>query len=184
MNRAIILIRHGRPDLPHKAPPLPEYLDTYDQATIDMSLPPPEALLALTRFIDVWFCSPLPRARHSLEMVSPHARPLFDDLFKEAPLPRRPKPTFVPLPIWLAYLRGRWMQGRIAASEPIEECLARSQKAVDTMLSSIPDDTEGALMGHGFFNHLLAQALMDRGWRRAASGRGFWSVHHLIEARF
>jgi hypothetical protein len=71
------------------------------------------------------------------------------------------------------------MQGRLTASESIQDCRSRAAQAAEFILSSIGDKREAALMGHGFFNHLLTQALADRGWQSISSGRGYWSVNHL-----
>ncbi len=176
-----MLIRHGRPLLTTPFLNMPSHLKAYDEAAIDTAFSPPKKLFEQLTSVQSWFCSPLPRAQQSLELLAPSVQPVISDLFCEAPLPAREKPRFLPLSFWLAFLRGRWMQGRLSASESYSQCLQRAEAAADFILDYIKTDENAALMGHGFFNLLLSNALKKKGWKQTHSGKGYWSLQRLAK---
>lgn len=181
MSRRLLLIRHGRPEyIPlHKS--MNMHIQAYDQADIDLSCAPPKRLWSLLEDVTQWYCSPLPRAISSLTILKPVYKPVISTLFREAPLPLKDKPAGISLKIWLAWLRGRWIQGVLSAQESYDECLERSKSAVDYLLSDMKDKNVAAVMGHGFFNYLMARECIKRGWKQKASTRGYWSVRIMIE---
>lgn len=179
----ILLVRHGKPSLEKKVATMSEWLQGYDEAKIDPRHPPPARLQALAAEVDVWLCSSLPRATSSLALLAPTAKPLVHDIFKEAPLPPVEKPQWLPLGFWLAYLRGRWMQGSLNASESLQDCQKRTQKAVEIIASHTGQEHTIGVMGHGFFNHLMVEVLKTQGWRQTYFGRGFWSHRTLALKR-
>jgi len=180
MSGRILLLRHGRPNLSRPYHPIPTHYRVYDQALVDPSLPPPKNLLQQITQVTKCICSPLPRALSSLDMLLPRVKPIISDLFREAPLPEIPKPGIIPLPLWLIFLRGRWIQGHYSSDESYSECQERADKASDFLLGHIETDSPILLMGHGFFNHLLSQSLQEKGWEQTHSDQGYWSWRTLI----
>src|SRR5689334_16394722 len=92
----VVLIRHGRPDLPmaprtsHRG--FRDYIDAYEEAGLDPQDAPPEELQDLIGEIAAVFTSDRKRAHESAKALAPNADLIVDPLFVEAPLasPRIP----------------------------------------------------------------------------------------------
>jgi len=104
----ISLVRHGRPaaDLVTRIAgrDFAGWLDAYDAAGIDRSLPPPASLREVLSGVAPLFCSPTLRAVESANLLAAGLTPTPLPAAREVPLPRQ---VFCPLrvpPVWLTVL--------------------------------------------------------------------------------
>lgn len=176
--RIIVLARHGQVALStrrlggHAA--FGEFLATYDRAPLDPLHQPPPDLAALAGGATTLFTSSLPRSQASATMLVPgfpvRSLPLFD----EAPLPVPPLPLPLPMVAWTIVARLLWLAGA-GGCESAAAVRDRAAQAC-TVLENAAAAGSVFLVGHGWMNHLLARALIRRGWRvEEITGHGPWS---------
>jgi broad specificity phosphatase PhoE len=176
----IALVRHGRPDVDFRLGSARhlDWVEAYDLAGIDPDLPPPARAVELAAASAYALSSELPRAIESLEALG-HSDPgPSESVFGELGLRGLPVSPVRLDPQHRAILaRFGW---RFGWSYPTESALAlhRRAKAAAKRLSSLAA-THGSvlLVGHGYFNFLIAWRLIAAGWRGPVWPTGsYWSV--------
>jgi broad specificity phosphatase PhoE len=178
----VILIRHGRPDLPiaprtsHRE--FREYIDAYEEAGLDPLDAPPEELQDLVSEIAAVFTSARKRAHESAKALAPNAELIVDPLFVEAPLagPRIPI-LRMKVSKWAVVARVLWHAGYHPRIENYRKVKHRSAQAADILICRARTDGSAALIAHGYFNFLIGRALRHRGFRKSGSHRAkFWNA--------
>jgi broad specificity phosphatase PhoE len=179
----VILVRHGRPDIPlrlrtcHRG--FRHYIDAYQDAGLDPRSAPPEELMDLVKGLDAVFTSHAPRAQDSARTLLPEAEVIADPLFSEAPLaaPRIPL-VKMKVPIWAVMARIMWHAGYHPEIEDYRRAKVRASAAADILLERAEsNDGVAVLVAHGYFNAMIGRVLRKRGFRRCGSHRvRFWNA--------
>ncbi len=176
----ISLVRHGRPavDFSRGSADRVDWVESYDLAGIDPDLPPPDHVRELHDASAFALSSDLPRAIESLGALGRKDPPRPERLFREVALRGLPIVPFRLDPEWRAGLaRFGW---RFGWSFPTESAFAmqRRARAASERLAALAS-THGSvlLLGHGYFNTLLAWRLLAAGWRGPLWPTGsYWSA--------
>jgi broad specificity phosphatase PhoE len=178
----IILIRHGRPDIPvsprtsHKE--FRSYIDAYEAAGLDPESAPPEELQDLLAELTAVFTSGRPRAHDSARALAPNAELIADPLFAEAPLASPPIPLLrMNVPKWAVVARILWHAGYHPEIENYRRAKHRASEAADILMRRANAEGSAALVAHGYFNLIIGRELRRRGFNRTGSHRArFWNA--------
>lgn len=179
VNREIILMRHGRPDLSSSqkipAREMQDWMAQYDCAEI-VDEQAPDACMTLAASASVIVSSSAPRARSSLQALG-FEPDIVDDVFCEAQLPHTHwhHPRLSPF-TWAFVFRVLWLCGFSGAAESVR-CAKRRAHMAAQRLQDLSSEGRVFLAGHGVMNRLIARHLEADGWTcHARSGSGYWSV--------
>ena len=178
----IILIRHGRPDIP-TAPRTSHhgfrsYIDDYEEAGLDPADAPPEELQDLVKELTAVFTSGKKRSHESARVLAPGAELIADPLFVEAPLASPRIPVLrMRVPKWAVVARILWHAGYHPQIEDYKSAKDRADAAVNILITRAKKEGAAALVAHGYFNFLIGRVLRARGFRRSGSHRAkFWNA--------
>lgn len=178
----IVLVRHGRPLAPRGAflrgDAIGEWVRGYEAATVDPGAHPPSDLRSTITGASCVISSDAPRARESaLQLVSPD-RVIVDADFREAALPPSVGTALrLPASVWVAIARLAWHFDLVSSSEPRRDALARADRVAHRLAMLASEHGRVAVIGHGWFNRLVAASLTRRGWRsRRWCSHAHWSV--------
>jgi broad specificity phosphatase PhoE len=178
----IILIRHGRPDIP-TAPRTSHhgfrsYIDAYEEAGLDPADAPPEELQDLVKELTAVFTSGRKRSHDSAKVLAPKAALIADPLFVEAPLASPRIPILrMRVPKWAVVARILWHAGYHPQIEDYKSARTRADAAADILTARAKSEGAAALVAHGYFNFLIGRVLRQRGFRRTGSHRAkFWNA--------
>lgn len=178
----IILIRHGRPNIPvsprtsHHG--FRSYIDAYEAAGLDPESAPPEELQDLVSELDSVFTSGKPRALDSAKALAPQAELIADPLFVEAPLasPRIPL-LRMRVPKWAVVARILWHVGYHPEIENYRRAKHRAAQAADILMAKARAEGAAVLIAHGYFNAMIGRELRHRGFEQSGSHRArFWNA--------
>lgn len=178
----IVLIRHGKPDIPkgrwigHRN--FQNYIEAYERAGLDAANPPPAWLVELTLKARRVFASDRPRAQESAKALAPHADLMPDALFMEAQL-KSPKLPLVRMnaPVWAVVARVAWHAGHDKGIEDYRDAKGRAQRALEILSETAETDGLAVLVAHGYFNAILGRMLSRAGWRKHGRHRAkFWNA--------
>lgn len=181
----ISLIRHGRPNADFRSRiaghQLAEWLRRYEEAGVDPSLAPPDALRQSVAHCAVLACSPASRASSSADLLGVTAeRHVLSDA-AEAPLPTR---FFCPLSLRPATMtvvaRVLWLLQLSDATEGTTDVRQRTLRLAKDLSFLARTRGHVALVSHGYIIRFLSRALKASGWRCTSSaGSGYWSDSHF-----
>jgi broad specificity phosphatase PhoE len=183
----VILIRHGRPDLPisprtsHHG--FRDYIDAYEEAGLDPQDAPPEELRDLVGEIAAVFTSDRRRAHQSAKALAPDAELIVDPLFIEAPLasPRIPM-LKMKVPKWAVVARVLWYAGYHPEIENYRKTKRRAVEAADILVRRASVEGTVALIAHGYFNFLIGRQLRRRGFDKSGTHRAkFWNAVFYVK---
>jgi broad specificity phosphatase PhoE len=178
----VILIRHGRPDIPtaprtsHRE--FRDYIDAYEDAGLDPESAPPEELQDLLKELTAVFTSGRKRSNDSAKALAPKAELIADPLFAEAPLasPRIPL-LRMKVPKWAVVARILWYAGYHPEIENFRRAKKRALEAADILEARAASEGVTALVAHGYFNFLIGAELGRRGFEKSGSHRArFWNA--------
>jgi len=177
----IFLVRHGKPACddwtPVEGSAFARWVRDYDDASIDVTVPPPASLQAQASAMGCVATSTLKRACESAKLLVPGRAFLCDPLFAEAGIPSR-----IPLRLalaprhWSLLARVVWFCGCSHGAESLREARGRAHRAAERLGELAREHGSVMLVGHGVMNRLISRALRRSGWRGSASGFAFWSV--------
>jgi broad specificity phosphatase PhoE len=179
MNREIILMRHGQPNLAVidkvSALDMERWIEQYNLSEI-VNQPAPEASVQLAATAKVIVSSSAPRALTSVRALG--LQPLLvDAIFCEAQLPhgRWTLPRLSPF-TWAFILRILWLCGFSGTVESARKARIRANTAAQR-LQSLASEGPVLLLGHGFMNRMIAKQLEAAGWtRQKSNGNRYWSA--------
>ncbi len=178
----IILIRHGRPNIPtnprtsHRE--FHTYIDDYEAAGLDPESAPPGELQDLVSELEAVFTSGKPRAHDSARALAPHAELIADPLFVEAPLASPKIPLLrMRVPKWAVVARILWHAGYHPEIENYRRAKHRAAQAADILVARARKEGTTALVAHGYFNLMIGRELRRRGFRKSGSHAArFWNA--------
>jgi len=177
----IILIRHGKPEIPTELRTghhgFRQYIDDYEASGLDPQSAPPAEIHDLVREVRMLFTSARKRAHESARALARGVNIVADPLFDEAPLasPRIPM-LRMNVPKWAVIARILWHAGYHPEIENPKAARARAKKAADILMARARMDGAVALVAHGYFNFLIGRELTRRGFRQTGTHRAkYWN---------
>lgn len=179
MDREIILMRHGRPNLASvervSALDMKSWIERYELSEIT-DQPIPATSIGFAAAAKVIISSSAPRALASVRALG--LQPiLVDEVFCEAQLPhgRWKRPRLSPF-TWAFILRIAWLCGLSGGVESARAARSRA-KAAAQRLQVLAHEGSVLLVGHGIMNRLIAKQLESAGWVcRERGGSRYWSA--------
>lgn len=181
---AIVLARHGEPDIHRKvmltAHGYRDYWSRYEQLGIRPGQKPPSALVEQTARAGVIISSVRNRSIESALALAAGREFARNALFVEAPLPPPNFPGFVKMSpkIWGFTARfWWWFFNHHEGQETRREAEARAEQAADMIVEFAGQGHDVVVLAHGFFNFMVGRSLRRRGWRLTANqGWKYWST--------
>lgn len=167
----ITLARHGRPALSRDcwltSDDYRDWWRRYDLGGLQTGQTPPAGLLDTARAVDVIYVSTLRRAQETAQAVAEGRDWLTDAVFVEAPLPPPRTPSWFKMPprLWGVLARIWWhLFDRHDAAETRAEAEKRAERAAGLLIERAEQGQDVLVLAHGYFNHMIGQALKARGW--------------------
>ncbi len=177
----IILARHGRPDLDHRAPMgwrgYREWWSAYQESGLAPDQSPPQELIDEAANADVIYSSTLNRSIETAKRVAGEKPVEPHEVFVEAPLP---PPSFSGVRLkprqWGVVARTSWWMGFARGEETRVQAELRADAAVAHVEKAAQGGRTVLVCGHGWFNRMMRPVLLARGWTCVRDGRdGYWS---------
>jgi broad specificity phosphatase PhoE len=169
---AVILARHGEPDLSRRvllnAEEYRRWWGTYEGKGLRQGQTPPETLKRAASRAGAVIASTRPRSMETALAVCEGRAFARDPLFIEAPLPPPPFPSWVRLSPRLWGFISRfwwWFFNHHGGEESRAEAEARADQAARLVADLARDGQDVLVVAHGFFNTMIGEALKRQGWR-------------------
>ena len=177
----ISLIRHGRSRLtdykPISCQQFKEWVKQYDHHGVFKESSFPAETLEKIRNASVVLTSDLKRSIESAAILNPPVEVRINPLFRETELPT-PSTNYPGLKLnptlWAVLLRGLWLSGYSRNCESKQDVEARARRAAKVLMKYAHKHGQVVLVGHVFFNRLIAKELIIAGWR----GKNTTSLKH------
>lgn len=178
----ITLIRHGRSThIDHKRMDCFEFRDwveKYNSNGIFEEETYPSGTIEKIQSVPFVVTSDLKRSIESAKLLNPNGKIKADPLFREIELPS-PSTNLMGLKlkpnIWAVILRLLWFTGYSDGCESYRNAKQRANKAAIILISHAREYQSAFLVGHGFFNLLIAKELQRMGWEgKKKTGSKHW----------
>lgn len=168
----ISLIRHGKSLLTENEKitgrEFKKWVEKYDYVGVFEESAYPSSTLEKIANANMVIASDLKRAVESARLLNPAAKVNSDPLFRETELPCNSTRLFnVKLKpgSWAIILRILWFSGYSYQCESLNQAKFRANKASQQLIEYAKDCESVVLVGHGFFNMLIAKELQKKGWK-------------------
>ncbi|MGD7044749.1 histidine phosphatase family protein [Jeotgalibacillus proteolyticus] len=167
----IHLIRHGKSThtrskrLTQKE--LQNWFERYNEAGVRKEKRYPPSTVKQISLANAVLTSDLNRAIESAGFLQTEIL-LSDSLFREVDIPRLPKELDtikLKANTWAIILRSLWFLGYSRECESLKEATTRAEEAAHMLIANAQEYGTVALIGHGFFNRLIAKELQAAGWK-------------------
>lgn len=176
----ISLIRHGKSQLTEDDKitfaEFKKWVEKYDfNGVLEESIYPIVTLEKVS-YAKLVITSDLKRSVVSARLLNPKTKTISDPLFRETELPLNPPILFnVKLKpnAWAVILRLQWFTGYSNQCESLSQAKMRAKRAARQLIDYANEHKSIVLVGHGFFNMLVAKELKKMGWKgkRKASAK-------------
>ena len=188
----ITIIRHGRSKCTEKkrvkSSDFMEWAARYDGEGVFEEVQYPSDTLDQISTAGVVFSSHLSRSVESANLLNAEGT-VSDPLFREAELPQF-NIDFLKVKmnpgLWAVSLRVMWLLGYSKGCESYRSTKRRALQAADKLIESTESHQTVVLVGHGFFNRMIARELRRKGWSgRRRPGTKHWKCtsYSLIKQR-
>jgi broad specificity phosphatase PhoE len=169
---AVILARHGEPDLSRKVRLTAEgyrrWWGAYEEKGLRQGQTPPAGLVTAARAAGAVIASTRPRSMETAQAVCAGRAFARDPLFVEAPLPPPPFPSWIRLSprLWGFIARVWWWYfDHHDGQETRGQAEARAAQAAALVADLAREGQDVLVVAHGFFNTMVGEALKRQGWR-------------------
>lgn len=144
-----------------------EWVNKYDSCGVfEENSYPIESLNKIT-MVGVVFTSDLTRSIQSAKILNPNSNVISNPLFREVELPFS-KINFCNVKLkpsgWIVIFRLLWFMGYSRGCESLKHAKYRAVKAVELLTTTAKENSNLVIVGHGFFNRMLAKELQKIGW--------------------
>ncbi|WP_025783399.1 histidine phosphatase family protein [Sporosarcina sp. D27] len=168
----ISLIRHGKSKCIEKSimssKDFSGWVESYNDNGVFEENFYPSATLEKIKTANIVVTSDLKRSIESAKLLNPNVPVMSTPLFRETELPI-PSSIIGGLKlnpsIWALILRGFWFCGYSRDCESLIEAKERAKKASDLLMEFAQKNLVVVVVGHGFFNMLVASELRKKGWK-------------------
>jgi broad specificity phosphatase PhoE len=170
----ISLIRHGRSKWVQKdwitSKQFEEWVTRYDDHGVYAEETYPEETQKKLVSATMVFTSNLFRSRESAKLLIPTVEVVSNSLFRETELPIisgfiskvKLRPSG-----WAVLMRCLWLAGYCRKCESLADAKIRAKQAAEHLVRVAIKSQSVVLVGHGFFNILIAKELLEMGWTGA-----------------
>ena len=178
-SRWITLARHG-PVAAHwqsriSGRGFAEFVEELQASGIVPGSEPTTATREQAREASILVCSDLQRSVESAKVIAPTRPFLCESLFREAEVPTKFRTSLsFRANTWVVLARMLWYVRRWSGIESPSEARERARRATSFLEHLVEQNDSVFLIGHGYFNALIARELRRRGWR----GPKFPSARH------
>ncbi|MBL3601106.1 MAG: histidine phosphatase family protein [gamma proteobacterium endosymbiont of Lamellibrachia anaximandri] len=176
----IVLLRHGKPDVPElgrmRVSELCHWIKAYNSAGLKRSQRPSEKAVEIAAGCNVVVCSDLPRSAESAEILGVEVVDFKASIFREMELPSAnwPSPRLPP-EIWAVFFRVLWFLGYSSKGESLREARMRALSGANRLEAIAEKHGSVILIGHGLLNRSIAKALLKNGWAGPLDpGKNYW----------
>lgn len=168
----ISLIRHGKSKCMNnkriKCKEFNDWVAKYNCLGVFEASSYPSDTLKKIATANIVLTSDLKRSIESAKLLNPNSTAVSDSLFRETELPTpstklwglKLKPG-----IWALILRCLWFCGYSRNCESLRKAKVRAKKAAELLVEYAQTHSSIVLVGHGFFNMLIAKELQKTGWK-------------------
>lgn len=178
----ISLIRHGKSQQTENSritgQEFQDWVKKYDNSGVFQVDHYPDGTSEKVAAANLLVTSHLKRSIESANLLHQQIRVISDPLFREAELPVFPWNWRVKIKpnSWAIVLRCLWYSGYAKECESLAEARQRAKKAAIQLVKYAEEHHSVVLVGHGFFNRLIAEELKKRGWKsnRKTSARHWY----------
>ena len=188
----ISFIRHGRSRSSEKkrmkSSDFTEWVADYDrEGVFEEGDYPPDTVKRIST-AGIVFSSHLSRSVESASLLNAEGT-VSDSLFREAELPHINRDILkvkMPPGLWAVSLRVIWLLGYSKGCESYRSTKRRALQAADKLIESAESHQTVVLVGHGFFNRMIARELRKKGWSgRRWPGSKHWNCtsYSLLKQR-
>lgn len=181
----ISLIRHGKSQLIENDKIIfaefKKWVEKYDFNGVFEETIYPKVTIEKVATAKVVVTSDLKRSIISASLLKPKTKTISDPLFRETELPTLANPTIlfnVKLKPnnWAVILRLLWFSGYSIECESFSKAKLRAKKASQQLIEYANEHESVVLVGHGFFNMLIAKELQKMGWKgKRKAGAKHWN---------
>jgi broad specificity phosphatase PhoE len=186
---AIILARHGEPDVSRKvkltAREYGEFWSRYELLGLKPDQIPPELLRGYVHTCGVLISSTRLRAIESAQVLGGGREFNREEILIEAPLPPPPWPSWIRMSprLWGFFARFWWWYfNHHKGQENRVQAEARAGRAAEMLIAQAERGCDVVVLAHGFFNVLIGRQLKQRGWRlEAGEGYKYWSIRRFVK---
>ncbi|NYE07591.1 broad specificity phosphatase PhoE [Bacillus niacini] len=168
----ISLIRHGKSQLTENDKitglEFKKWVEKYDYLGVFEESTYPSETLEKVSTAKIIITSELKRAVESARLLNPVTKIISDPLFRETELPFNSSQLFnvkLKPSIWAIVLRILWFSGYSNECESLNQAKFRANKASQLLIDYANEYKSVVLVGHGFFNMLIAKELQKKGWK-------------------
>jgi broad specificity phosphatase PhoE len=167
----ISLIRHGKSKSTENnritCQAFIDWVKKYDHNGVFEENSYPEETLNKIAAANIVITSDLKRSVESAKLLNPNIKAISVPLFRETELPTITKLWGVKLKprIWALILRCLCFGGYSRGCESLSNAKGRAKKASELLVKYAQEHTSVVLIGHGFFNMLIAEELQKTGWK-------------------
>ncbi|KEZ51597.1 histidine phosphatase family protein [Metabacillus indicus] len=167
----ISLIRHGKSQCIDNEPMMicsfKNWVQKYDDDGVFEEDEYPSESIKIISKVRFVFTSDLKRSIQSAHILSSNSHIISDPVFREAELPCTKKklcglklsPT-----TWTIILRILWVFGYSKNCESYKCAKNRARMGAEVLIKHAEEHHHAALVGHGFFNMMIAKELRGKGW--------------------
>lgn len=186
----ISLIRHGKSQLIENDKIIfarfKKWIEKYDFNGVFEETTYPKVTIEKVATAKVVVTSDLKRSIISASLLKPKTKTISDPLFRETELPTLANPTIlfnVKLKPnnWAVILRLLWFSGYSNECESFSKAKLRAKKASQQLIEYANEHESVVLVGHGFFNLLIAkelQKLVGKAKEKLVQSTGI--VQHIL----
>ena len=179
----ISLIRHGKSQLTENDKinfaEFKKWVENYDFNGVFEESTYPEVTIQKVATAKVVVTSDLKRSIVSAGLLNPKTKTISDPLFRETELPANPTMLFnikLKPNNWAVILRLLWFSGYSNDCESFSQAKLRAKKASQQLIYYANEHESIVLVGHGFFNMLIAKELQKMGWKgKRKAGTKHWN---------
>jgi len=186
---AIVLARHGEPDLSRKlrmnAAGYVDWWARYEETGLKPGQSAPDGLKMFAGGAAVILCSTRPRSIETAKAVAGGRLIQVDPGLIEAPLPPPNWPAWFKLSprFWGVAARVSWWFGRSHGQESRAEAQCRADAAAER-LSALAAQGDVLVLAHGYFNTMIGLSLQRDGWKlKSSEGYRYWAMRRFERRR-
>ena len=168
----ISLIRHGKSKFSENklitCKEFKHWVEKYDYNGVFEENSYPSETLEKIATANIVLASDLKRSIESAKLLNPKLKAVSVPLFRETELPT-PLTMLWGLKlnprVWAVMLRCLWFSGYSSGCESFSHAKDRAEKASKLLVKYAKEHNTVVLVGHGFFNMLIAKELQKIGWK-------------------
>ncbi len=169
----ISLIRHGRSKWVQNecitSSQFEDWVTRYDDHGVHEEETYPQETQKKLKKATIVYTSDLFRSKESAKLLFPTVDFVSDSMFRETELPTSGFFSRIKLQpsAWAVLMRCLWLAGYSRKCESFAYAKNRAKQAAEALVRSAEKTQSVVLVGHGFFNILIAKELLQMGWSGA-----------------